>query len=218
MKLDEELTNLLALPDSEIKDKLRSVIEQHNGKKLNALVKRSKLPYLKTLSQYNFNLQPQIENEIQKLANCEFIDRGEQVLLIGRNGLGKTHMATALAIEALKKGKSVLFTTCYDFITNCEKHKDKVIKKYSKPQLLIFDEAGIQKLNGKSAEYFYKLVSKRTDSKKSIIYTSNISPDEWLEEGINAVASLDRVFSDLHIIKLKVVGESKRKNIISVSE
>ena len=117
------------------------------------------------------------------LATCGFIEKRANIFFIGQPGTGKTHLSIALALEALKFGKTVLFTTVWDMITMLQQSRadysyQKRLQWYTKPDLLILDELGYRSLDKTTGEDFYEIVSRRYE-KGSIIITTNRSIPEW---------------------------------------
>lgn len=205
-----ELTELIEIsesPDFEgMKKRLKSYIENIQNVEIQKLAKKAKLPYAKTLKDFRFSLQPQIEQEIMELANCSFIDKAENIILLGDTGLGKTHIAGALGIEALKKKKKVKFITAQDFFAE-DKKLEKLLKDLIRADLLILDELGLTRIDEAKAELLYRLISKR-HGKKAMIVTTNVLPKNWLANVPTANAILDRVFENLRVLKFQ--GDSYR--------
>jgi DNA replication protein DnaC len=176
----------------------------------------ARLTRLKTLQDYDFTFQPSLERErIIALAQLDFIERKEVLHLLGPPGTGKTHLATALGIEAVKAGKSVYFGTLAEIITSLEKAEREGqltgrIRFLTRNALMIVDEIGYLPLTKAGANLFFQLVNARYE-KCAMILTSNRSFKEWGEifgDNVVAAALLDRLLH--HAVVIKIEGNSYR--------
>lgn len=179
-------------------------------------IKVAHFPFNRTLDEFDFDFQPSInKKEILDLATLRFIEEKKNVLLMGNPGVGKTHLATALGIEAAKKRNSVYFISCNDLITNLSKafkenRLDNKIKFYCKYKLLIIDEIGYLPITRDEANMFFQLIAKRYENKATII-TTNQPFSKWGEVfGDTTIASaiIDRLVHHSVIINIK--GKSYR--------
>jgi DNA replication protein DnaC len=118
------------------------------GRRVKAALKMGRLVNVKTLAGFDFSFQPSLDrNRIMALAQLDFIDRHEVVHLLGQPGCGKTHLALALAVEAVKAGRSVYFATLAEIVGSLAKAKREGtlrerIRFLCRPQLLVVDEIG----------------------------------------------------------------------------
>lgn len=176
----------------------------------------ARLPYKKTLSQFDFDFQPSIDKRrIQDFATLQFIEHQENLIFLGPPGVGKTHLAVALALEAITKRYSVYFTTAHDMVQTLQQsyqnnHIQKKMNTFIKPDLLIIDEIGYRKMEDAAAHFFFQIISERYE-KGSIILTSNKSYGMWGDifgDTVLATAILDRLLHHSSTINIK--GESYR--------
>lgn len=174
------------------------------------------LPFRKTLDQFDFAFQPSIdERRIRDLATLRFVEHQENLVFLGPPGVGKTHLAVALGLEAIKQRYTVYFITAHDLVqtlltahmTNTIKQK---MKMFIKPDLLIIDEIGYRKMDETAAHFFFQIVSERYE-RGSILLTSNKSFGAWGDifgDTVLATAILDRLLHHSSTVNIK--GESYR--------
>ena len=174
------------------------------------------LPYLKTFDQFDFAFQPSIdERQVRELRTLRFVHESSNVILLGPPGVGKTHLAVALAETAIQSGQAAYFMTAHDLVTDLgrayrEGRLDRRLRIYLAPKVLIIDEMGYLPLDDLGATIFFQLVSARYE-RGSIILTSNKSYGEWgsiFGDPIIATAILDRLLH--HSTTVNIRGESYR--------
>ena len=176
----------------------------------------ARLTAIKTLAGFDFGFQPSLDrNRILALAELKFIDRAEVVHLLGPPGTGKSHLATALAVEAVKAGRSVAFSTLADIITSLAKaEKDGTLREriryLCRASLLVVDEIGYLPVVPGGGNLFFQLVNARYE-KGAMILTSNRGFAEWGEvfgDPVVATALLDRLLH--HAVVVQIEGSSYR--------
>ena len=188
---------------------------------MNACVKVANFPFLKTFEDFNFAFQPSINKEqILNFRYLKFIENKENIIFIGSPGVGKTHLATSIGIDAAKSRTSTYFITCSDLVlqlkrAHLENRLEQRLKFFSKYKLLIIDEVGFLPLDIESSKLFFQLIAKRYE-KNSTIITTNKSLSKWGEifgDPVLANAILDRLLHHSNVIN--IVGRSYRtKDII----
>ena len=203
-------------PEQYLTDILSLEVEKRKSRRVKRLIKKASFPNIKTLDDYNF--EPiTFPDSIDKtdLLTLDFIDRKENILMLGTVGTGKTHLATALGLKACNKDKKVKFYRTVD-LTNklLEQHQKgqagKMIKKIAKVDLLILDELGYIPFSKKAAELLFSVISNCYE-KQSMIVTSNLQLGRWNEvfgDDRLTTALIDRVVHHAHI--LAFTGKSYR--------
>lgn len=168
------------------------------------------LPHRKTLEDFDFAFQPDLDvRKVRDLANLAFVEAHANVALLGPPGVGKTHLAVALAIAACQAGYSIYFTTLDDMITALHRaHSlgrfEKKLKAYLRPAVLVVDEVGYLALSPDEANMLFQLVSRRYE-RGTLIISSNKTFSEWgqlLGDDVLATAILDRLLHHCDVISI----------------
>ena len=183
---------------------------------IEARLRQSRFPWVKTLEQFDFDFQPSLDRkQVRELAGLSFVERTQNVVILGPPGVGKTHLAVALGVKAVEAGYSALFVTLETLMTRLVRAKhenrlERALQQLVYPKLLIVDEIGYLPLSRDEASLFFRLVVRRYE-RASLIVTSNKSFLDWGEvfnDHVLATAILDRLLH--HATTLNVKGESYR--------
>jgi len=186
------------------------------GRRIKAALQMARLATIKTITGFDFSFQPSLDrNRIMALAALDFIDRHEVVHLIGQSGTGKSHLAIALGVEAVRAGRSVYFSPLADILDSLAKAEREGrlrerIRYLCRSQLLIIDEIGYLAVGSAAGNLFFQLVNARYE-RGAMILTSNRGFSEWDEvfgDPVVATALLDRLLH--HAVVVQIEGSSYR--------
>ncbi len=190
---------------------LSAQISLRNNRRLQAAMRSSRLPAIKRLQEFDFSFQPSIKREqIESLHELGFVERKENVVLLGPPGVGKTHLAISLAIAAATAGRRVYYGTLTDLIASLEKAQaagalSRRLAVLTHPALLVVDEIGYLPVSRTGAVLFFQLMNRRYEHASTVL-TSNKGFEEWgtvLGDEVMAAALIDRVLHHCHLVNIR---------------
>lgn len=191
---------LLALTETELENRAENRLKRR--------VREGKFPILKTLDGFDLNVVPGLDiRMIRELSGCEFIKERRNIIFLGRSGTGKTHLATALGIEACKNNYRTRFISCYGLVNELiearqEKDLQRLIQRYTRYELLILDELGYIPFSKEGSELLFQVFAERHE-KGSVITTTNLGFADWTQVfggPVMTAALLDRLTHRAHIV------------------
>ena len=208
-------TFLLRIVERESLDRQKRAAERR--------VKSARFPVIKTLDTFDFTLQPSInEKLVRELMTGEYLDRKENILLVGNSGTGKTHLVSSLGFASCMQGRKVRFFTVKTLVTHLlemteQRQLERTFRQLERQDLLILDEFGYVPFSKTAAELLFEVVS-RAYERQSLMVTTNLPFESWTEvlgcERLTG-ALLDRLTHRVHIMEANGpsyrLRESKRR-------
>lgn len=186
-------------------------VQRRDGKQLDLRLKRATFEGHKTLEDFEWSFNPQIPKaKIVELATCHFVDRHENVLLIGPTGVGKSHLAQALGERACRAGHSVLYVSAHRMLSSlraarADQSFDKRMLRFTSPDVLVIDDLGLRPLEGEEPIDLYEVIRARYERSSTVI-TSNRALEEWyplFRDELMASAAMDRLLHHAHVVVIE---------------
>ena len=196
------------------------------GSPIKAALRMARLTTVKTLQSYDFSFQPSLDrNRILALAQLDFIRRHEVLHLLGPPGTGKSHLAVAIGVEAVRAGRSVYFSPLADIVASLARAEREGalrerIRFLCRASLLIVDEIGYLPVGAGAGNLFFQLVNARYE-RGAMILTSNRGFAEWGEvfgDQVVATALLDRLLHHAVVVQIEGASYRLRQHIDLVPE
>jgi DNA replication protein DnaC len=191
-------------------------VDAKQGKRIRMGMQIAHFPCVRTIEGFDFSFQPSADERlIRELSTGNFIAHGENVLMFGPPGVGKSHLAIGLGRKVVEQGHTVRFSTATALLAilgkaELEGNLSEKLTEYSKPRLLIIDELGYLPFERRAAHLFFQLVNRRYE-KGSLLVTTNQRVSEWgivFGDEVLATAILDRLLHHSHTFL--ITGESYR--------
>ena len=202
-----------------IEQLLGAQIMLRNNRRLQAAMRSSRLPGIKTLDDFDFSFQPSIKREqIDSLHELGFLARKENVIFLGPPGVGKTHLAISLAIAAAQSGRRVYYGALADLITSLEEattagQLGRRLKILTYPSLLVIDEIGYLPVSQTGAMLFLQLINRRYERASTVLTSNKGFEDQILGDEVMAAALIDRLLHHCHIVNIRGSSYRMRKHI-----
>ena len=191
---------LLNLSEAEVQ------VRKENGRKRR--LREAKFPLIKPLETFNFEAAQDLDARlIKELSNCDYVKKSRNIILMGKSGTGKTHLATALGMEACKQGIRTRFVTGCGLANELIEARDekllgRAVKRYAGYGLLIIDELGYVPFSKEGAQLIFQILAERHE-RKPVMITTNMGFGDWTQifgDPSMTAALLDRITHKAHVI------------------
>ena len=191
-------------------------VERREAKQLDLRLRRANFETTKRLEDFEWSFNPKIPKaKLVDLAACHFVEKAENVLLIGPTGVGKSHLAQALGERACRAGYTVCYVSAHRMLSQlrgarADQSYDKKLLRYTSPDLLVLDDVGLRPLEGEEPIDLYEIIRQRYE-RGAMIVTSNRALEEWYPlflDDLMASAAMDRLLHHAHVVVME--GHSYR--------
>lgn len=195
---------------------LHDEVDRRESKQLSLRLRRANFEGMKSVEDFDFQFNPNVPKaKVLDLATCQFVERKANVLIVGKTGVGKSHLAQALGQRACRAGYNALYVAAHDLLTQLRAARadlshEKKLARFTAPDLLIVDDLGLRPLSGDEPIDLYEIIRRRYE-RSAMIITSNRDIAEWYPlfgDPLLASAAMDRLLHHAHV--LDIDGESYR--------
>lgn len=195
---------------------LHDEVDRRESKQLTQRLRRANFEGMKSIEDFDFQFNPSVPKaKVLDLATCQFVERKHNVVIVGKTGVGKSHLAQALGHRACRAGYSALYIAAHEMLTQLRASRadnsyDKKLARFTSPDLLIIDDLGLRPLTGDEPLDLYEVIRSRYE-RGAMIVTSNRDTEEWhplFGDPLLASAAMDRLLHHANVIDIE--GESYR--------
>lgn len=186
-------------------------VGRREAKQLEMRLRRASFESTKHLEDFEWSFNPKIpKGKLVDLATCNFVEKQENVLLIGPTGVGKSHLAQAIGGRACRAGHSVVYVSAHRMLSTlrasrADQSYEKKLLRFTSPELLIVDDLGLRPLEGEEPIDLYEVIRQRYE-RGSMILTSNRALEEWyplFPDDLMASAAMDRLLHHAHVVVIE---------------
>lgn len=195
---------------------LHDEVDRRESKQLTQRLRRANFEAMKSIEDFDFQFNPSVPKaKVLDLATCQFVERRHNVLIVGKTGVGKSHLAQALGQRACRAGYSALYISAQEMLTQLRASRadqsfDKKLARFTSPDLLVLDDLGLRPLTGDEPIDLFEVIRHRYE-RGAMIITSNRDTAEWhplFGDPLLASAAMDRLLHHAHVLEIE--GDSYR--------